>query len=197
MVGGDSLDFGGNFKLGGGAHFVVEGDEYDTAFFDKGPKFLHYRPSALLLTAVEFDHADIYRDLDAREGARSARCVALLPPTAARRGSATSRTRSRSRAAAQRAADDLRRRRRAPIGGVDDLRDDGRATRFASATAARRGRAALARCPGAINARNALGVFALARALGLAHAEIAAGAGAASRGVARRQEVVGEFAASP
>src|SRR5262249_59291825 len=78
MVGGESIDFGGNFKLGAGDCFVVEGDEYDSAFFDKGPKFLHYLPSAVLLTAVEFDHADIYRDLDAVKAAF--RClVALLP----------------------------------------------------------------------------------------------------------------------
>ena len=49
---------------GQGEHFVVEGDEYDTAFFDKTPKFLHYRARTLLLTSVEFDHADIYRDLE-------------------------------------------------------------------------------------------------------------------------------------
>jgi len=78
MVGGESRDFGGNFKLGHGGYFVVEGDEYDSAFFDKGPKFLHYRPSAVLLTAVEFDHADIYRDLEAVKAAFRA-LVALLP----------------------------------------------------------------------------------------------------------------------
>src|SRR6185295_19889554 len=75
------LDFGGNFRLGSGADFVVEGDEYDSAFFDKGPKFLHYRPSAVLLTAVEFEHADIYRDLDEVKAAFR-RLVALLPPGA-------------------------------------------------------------------------------------------------------------------
>jgi len=64
LVGGISLDFDGSFREGGGAHFVVEGDEYDTAFFDKTPKFLHYHPDTLILTSVEFDHADIYRDLD-------------------------------------------------------------------------------------------------------------------------------------
>ncbi|MFK7895033.1 MAG: UDP-N-acetylmuramate--L-alanine ligase [Myxococcota bacterium] len=64
LVGGISLDFDGSFREGGGEHFVVEGDEYDTAFFDKTPKFLHYHPDTLLLTSVEFDHADIYRDLD-------------------------------------------------------------------------------------------------------------------------------------
>jgi UDP-N-acetylmuramate: L-alanyl-gamma-D-glutamyl-meso-diaminopimelate ligase len=64
LVGGISLDFQGSFREGGGAHFIVEGDEYDTAFFDKTPKFLHYHPDTLILTSVEFDHADIYRDLD-------------------------------------------------------------------------------------------------------------------------------------
>jgi len=49
---------------GGGEYFVVEGDEYDTAYFDKGPKFLHYKPSAVILTSVEFDHADIYTDVE-------------------------------------------------------------------------------------------------------------------------------------
>jgi len=64
LVGGISLDFDGSFREGRGPHFVVEGDEYDTAFFDKTPKFLHYHPQTLILTSVEFDHADIYRDLD-------------------------------------------------------------------------------------------------------------------------------------
>ena len=47
-----------------GEEFILEGDEYDTAFFDKGPKFLHYFPDAVILTSVEFDHADIYKNLD-------------------------------------------------------------------------------------------------------------------------------------
>ena len=64
LVGGISLDFDGSFREGAGDHFVVEGDEYDTAFFDTTPKFLHYHPDTLILTSVEFDHADIYRDLD-------------------------------------------------------------------------------------------------------------------------------------
>ena len=64
LVGGHALDFDGSFREGQGAHFVVEGDEYDTAFFDKTPKFLHYHPRTLVLTSVEFDHADIYRDLE-------------------------------------------------------------------------------------------------------------------------------------
>ena len=64
LVGGVAKDFGSNYRLGAGGDFVIEGDEYDTAFFDKGPKFLHYRARGAILTAVEFDHADIYRDLD-------------------------------------------------------------------------------------------------------------------------------------
>ena len=64
MIGGIPRNFESNFKLGKGRYFVIEGDEYDSAFFDKGPKFLHYHPSFVILTSIEFDHADIYRDLD-------------------------------------------------------------------------------------------------------------------------------------
>jgi UDP-N-acetylmuramate: L-alanyl-gamma-D-glutamyl-meso-diaminopimelate ligase len=65
VVGGIPLNFNQNFKLGDGPDFVIEGDEYNTAFFDKGPKFLHYRANTLLLNNIEFDHADIYSDLEA------------------------------------------------------------------------------------------------------------------------------------
>ncbi len=65
VVGGIPLNFNHNFKLGGGPEFVIEGDEYNTAFFDKGPKFLHYYANTLLLNNIEFDHADIYSDLEA------------------------------------------------------------------------------------------------------------------------------------
>ena len=64
FIGGVPLNFGGGWNPGKGNYVVLEGDEYDSAFFDKGPKFLHYRPRHVLLTSVEFDHADIYRDLD-------------------------------------------------------------------------------------------------------------------------------------
>jgi UDP-N-acetylmuramate: L-alanyl-gamma-D-glutamyl-meso-diaminopimelate ligase len=78
MIGGIPRNFGTNYKLGTGAFFVVEGDEYDTAFFDKGPKFLHYRPRSAILTSVEFDHADIYRDLNHVKAAFQ-RFVRILP----------------------------------------------------------------------------------------------------------------------
>src|SRR5499426_3472345 len=64
FVGAVMRNIDGTFGLGQGPHFVVEGDEYDSAYFDKGPKFLHYRPHTAVLTSLEFDHADIYRDLD-------------------------------------------------------------------------------------------------------------------------------------
>jgi UDP-N-acetylmuramate: L-alanyl-gamma-D-glutamyl-meso-diaminopimelate ligase len=65
LIGGIVENFGRSFGLGGGKEFVVEGDEYDSAFFDKRPKFLHYQPEIAVLTSVEFDHADIYSDMDA------------------------------------------------------------------------------------------------------------------------------------
>ena len=64
FVGGVPLNFGSGWHPGTGDYVVLEGDEYDSAFFDKGPKFLHYRPRHVILTSVEFDHADIYRDLE-------------------------------------------------------------------------------------------------------------------------------------
>lgn len=64
MIGGILKNFDSNYRLGEGPYFVIEGDEYDTAFFDKGPKFMHYAPDIAALTSVEFDHADIFTDLD-------------------------------------------------------------------------------------------------------------------------------------
>src|ERR1700676_4601216 len=78
LIGGIAENFGSSFHVGQGKHFILEGDEYDTAFFDKGPKFLHYFPDAIILTSVEFDHADIYKDLDAVETAFK-RLVNLIP----------------------------------------------------------------------------------------------------------------------
>jgi UDP-N-acetylmuramate: L-alanyl-gamma-D-glutamyl-meso-diaminopimelate ligase len=78
LIGGIAENFGSSFQLGQGKHFILEGDEYDTAFFDKGPKFLHYFPDSIILTSVEFDHADIYKDLDAVETAFK-RLVNLVP----------------------------------------------------------------------------------------------------------------------
>ncbi|WP_413581588.1 UDP-N-acetylmuramate:L-alanyl-gamma-D-glutamyl-meso-diaminopimelate ligase [Bdellovibrio sp. HCB288] len=65
LIGGIPKNFSQSFKNPEGNLFVIEGDEYDTAFFDKVPKFVHYKPKHVVLTSVEFDHADIYKDLQA------------------------------------------------------------------------------------------------------------------------------------
>jgi len=78
LIGGVAENFATSFQLRPTKTFIVEGDEYDTAFFDKGPKFLHYFPDALILTHVEFDHADIYADLSAVKTAFK-RLVNLVP----------------------------------------------------------------------------------------------------------------------
>jgi UDP-N-acetylmuramate: L-alanyl-gamma-D-glutamyl-meso-diaminopimelate ligase len=78
LIGGIAENFGSSYALRPTKHFIIEGDEYDTAFFDKGPKFLHYFPDAVILTSVEFDHADIYKDLDAVKTAFK-RLVNLVP----------------------------------------------------------------------------------------------------------------------
>jgi UDP-N-acetylmuramate: L-alanyl-gamma-D-glutamyl-meso-diaminopimelate ligase len=78
LIGGVAENFGTSFKVRATRPFVLEGDEYDTAFFDKGPKFLHYFPDAVILTHVEYDHADIYVDLAAVKTAFK-RLVNLVP----------------------------------------------------------------------------------------------------------------------
>ncbi len=65
LIGGIAKDFNKSFQNPEGNYFVIEGDEYDTAYFDKVPKFIHYKPKHVILTSIEFDHADIYKDLDA------------------------------------------------------------------------------------------------------------------------------------
>jgi len=67
LVGGVPIDFGASARLGTGRHFVIEADEYDTAFFDKRSKMVHYRPTVAILNNIEFDHADIFPDLAAIE----------------------------------------------------------------------------------------------------------------------------------
>jgi len=78
LIGGVAENFGTSFMVKPTKPFILEGDEYDTAFFDKGPKFMHYFPDAAILTHVEFDHADIYDDLRAVKTAFK-RLVNLIP----------------------------------------------------------------------------------------------------------------------
>ena len=167
----------GNFRLGNGEHFVVEGDEYDTAYFDKGPKFLHYRPRTAILTSVEFDHADIYRDLAhyesrVREVRRSCCPQDGFLAVCAAYPNAVRLARRAARKVVTYAARRERRRltRRAGV----HLGPEG--ARFEVATSRRPEiGASRSRSPAAHNVENALGVYAAARALGLKPDEIADG----------------------
>jgi len=187
LIGGAPPDLGPSAALGSGPWFVVEGDEYDSAYFDKEAKFLHYRPDQVLLTAVEFDHADIYRDLDAVKAAFR-KLLALLAPGAPLFAcgdfphalDVVKGTHARLRTFG---LDD------GNVFRVADLVDDGK-TRF---TVREQGRLVCRvelAVPGAINARNALGVLLVAAEVGIPWQEAADALGT-FRGVRRRQEVVG------
>src|SRR5579864_6539555 len=78
LVGGVAENFGKSYALGGGPEFILEGDEYETAFWDRGPKFFHYHPDDLIITSLEFDHADIYADFETYQLAFR-RLVNLVP----------------------------------------------------------------------------------------------------------------------
>ncbi|HSB11595.1 MAG TPA: UDP-N-acetylmuramate:L-alanyl-gamma-D-glutamyl-meso-diaminopimelate ligase [Blastocatellia bacterium] len=78
LIGGVAENFNSSFRVTDSPYFVIEGDEYDTAYFDKGPKFMHYLPDTVILNNIEFDHADIYRDIDAVKFAFS-RLINLIP----------------------------------------------------------------------------------------------------------------------
>jgi UDP-N-acetylmuramate: L-alanyl-gamma-D-glutamyl-meso-diaminopimelate ligase len=65
LIGGVAQNFGSSFRVTNSDYFIIEADEYDTAYFDKGPKFMHYLPELAIVNNIEFDHADIYADLDA------------------------------------------------------------------------------------------------------------------------------------
>ena len=198
LVGGVARNYDANFRLGAGPHFVVEGDEYDTAYFDKGPKFLHYRPRTAILTSIEFDHADIFRDLPHYEAAFE-RFVRLLPPDGCLAvGAAYANALRIARTSPARVA--TYGLGAAPDGagalaGLDyAVRDITHGPDGARFTVLERGRAlgvAILPGGGAQNVENALGVVAAARALGLEFAEIAPGL-ATFAGVRRRQEVRGE-----
>ncbi len=190
LVGGVTLNYGGNFRLGKGEHVVVEGDEYDTAYWDKGPKFLHYRTKTALLTSVEFDHADIYRDLEHYESSYT-RLAESLPAdgwlgVAASYPRAVALARGHTRATVVTYAWDLEADYRA-----HDARFSEAGTTFTIDGPAGESVELSIPMSGFHNLENAAGVYAAARSLGLAPGEVAAGM-ASFRGVKRRQEVRGE-----
>ena len=189
LIGGVAENFGRSFGLGGGDEFVLEGDEYDSAFFDKAPKFLHYHPDEIIITSLEFDHADIYTDLAAIE-LQFRRLVNLVP----RRGRIVAWGESETvRGVVQKAF--------CPVetfglsAGMDwlagDLEFTGGETRFRvshQGTEVARVRMSLA---GRHNVLNALAAIAIAHGRGVSGDAIA-DAMAAFRGVLRRLEVKGE-----
>jgi len=188
LVGGIPHNFGKSFHLGKGDVFVVEGDEYDAAFFDKRPKFVHYRPTIVVLTAVEFDHADIYRDMDAYRAAFRA-LLSLLP----RDGVLVACTDDPEVAALSRTASC----RVVAYGlesgaawSAEDIAAGEDATRFWLMRDGRRVAAVGLPLAGRHNVANTLGVLAAAEAVGVdVHQAAASLAGFA--GIARRMQVRG------
>jgi UDP-N-acetylmuramate: L-alanyl-gamma-D-glutamyl-meso-diaminopimelate ligase len=190
LVGGVTLDYGANFRIGRGEHVVVEGDEYDTAYWDKGPKFLHYRARSVLLTSVEFDHADIFTDLAHYESAFEKLC-ATLPEDGWLGVSASypravdlARAHSKARVVTYAVKGDADYR-------ASHLTFDPDGARFKIEGPETTD--VLLPMSGQHNVENAVGVYAAARSLGLMPNEIAA-AMASFRGVKRRQEPRGEIA---
>ena len=192
LVGGEILNFGRGYRLGGGPHFVLEGDEYNAAFFDRRPKFLHYEPKHLFIGNIEYDHADLYPDVESIEEAF--RQVAAIVPAGGvvainaddpRVVNVAGRSETRARVvrisledlAADFAAGDIT---RAADGTSFTLIESGTPTaRLASPLM------------GTHNVRNALGAIALVRGLGVSPAEIARALPRFSN-VKRRLEVKGE-----
>lgn len=186
FIGGAPLNLPAGQRLGSGAEFVLEGDEYDSAYFDKGPKFLHYRPRGVMLTSVEFDHADIYRDLDHVKSSFR-RLLDLLPDGAPLAVSAefphavevaSEAGRSFSTYSAEGDAE----------WRVEDFRDGPDGLRFSVVGP---GESFALRSPllGRMNVRNLLGVAVLARAFEVP-VEAVQRATETFRGVRRRQQVV-------
>ncbi|MCK8501328.1 UDP-N-acetylmuramate:L-alanyl-gamma-D-glutamyl-meso-diaminopimelate ligase [Myxococcus fulvus] len=192
LVGGVTQNYAGNYRVGKGAHFVVEGDEYDTAYWDKGSKFLHYRPRTAILTSVEFDHADIFRDLPHYE-ATFEKFVRLIPedgqlvvcaayPNAVKLSREGCKGRVVTYIAKEGADADYipKNVTFGPEGARFDVVERGAVLGTVTLPMG-----------GLHNVENALSVIAAARGLGLSFDEIASGL-ATFRGVKRRQEPRGE-----
>jgi UDP-N-acetylmuramate: L-alanyl-gamma-D-glutamyl-meso-diaminopimelate ligase len=189
FIGGVPLNFGSGWNPGNGSHVVLEGDEYDSAFFDKGPKFMHYRPFRAIITSLEFDHADIYRDLDQLKEAFR-RFVQLIPPNgvlvacyddeAVREIVGASSCRVIS------------------YGGngafdwtAKHVRPEQERTFFEPCYRGKSDGETELALMGRHNVKNALAVYAMGREMGLTHQDLLAGFASFS-GVKRRQEIKGE-----
>ena len=188
MIGGIVREFDGNFRLGHGPYFVAEGDEYDTAFFDKGSKFLHYQPKIAILTSIEFDHADIFPDLQAIE-ATFRRFVRLIPADGLLVACLDDPIVAEVAAEARCPVEGYGLDRSLPW-ALADVRVEEGLTRFAAYRHGRQWAELTVRLPGRHNCLNGLAVAAVLHHLGLHDEQIEAGL-ATFGGVKRRQEVRG------
>ncbi|MEP6767416.1 MAG: Mur ligase family protein [Acidobacteriota bacterium] len=197
IVGGEMRNLGQGYRLGAGPHFVLEGDEYNAAFFDRGPKFLHYEPQHLFIGNIEYDHADLYPDIASIEEAF--RQVAALVPA----GGIVAVNADDARA--------LEAARRGGAGGgpgnarlvrvslndqvcdysAAEIEEGSSGTRFTLLEAGRPAARLASPLVGTHNLRNTLGAVALVRGLGLSTDEIERALPRFS-GVRRRLEVKGE-----
>ncbi|MCB0342577.1 MAG: UDP-N-acetylmuramate:L-alanyl-gamma-D-glutamyl-meso-diaminopimelate ligase [Pseudobdellovibrionaceae bacterium] len=188
LIGGIPENFEKSFRKPRGEWFVIEGDEYDTAFFDKVPKFIHYKPEYVIVSSLEFDHADIYNNLeDIKKAFRQ--LVELVPPTGLIVANADDKnvmdvvTSAKCRVVTY------------GINGGDYQAADravmvGR-NQFAVKTKEGRVADLAIKQFGPHNTLNALSVFALTRELGWPLGEVLQGL-ATFKGVKRRQEIIGE-----
>ncbi len=191
LIGGVARNFDSSFRLGEGEHFVVEGDEYDSAYFDKSPKFLHYGAQSLLLTSCEYDHADIYGSVEEiQEAFRS--LVVSVPPDG-RIVAANDPELVRAIIEDARAPVEGYGFREGALWRVSDVAFDEAGTGFTIWRGQERVARAKVPLHGRHNVENVLGSVALASHLGVEPGE-AASALAEFRGVRRRQEVRGEAA---
>jgi UDP-N-acetylmuramate: L-alanyl-gamma-D-glutamyl-meso-diaminopimelate ligase len=177
-------------RRGGGPRFVIEGDEYNAAYFDRGAKFLHYRPETLILTSVEHDHADLYPDPETLRAAY-ARLIALLPAGGTLVACGDSAEIAELAAASPAPVVFYGEGERCAVRLVSPLASSGDGVRFRLREES--GDEVEVHLPlwGVHNATNALAVWAAARRDGIAVEPLRA-ALAGFHGVKRRQEVVGE-----
>ena len=194
MIGGIPRNFDLSYRVPAGDWFVIEGDEYDTAFFDKVPKFIHYRPRSVILTSVEFDHADIYKDLEAVKEAFQ-RLLKLLPENGVlvtnaeeeniadllKRESAHLKTGGRKVVSFGFARGDYT---------AKNIRATESGSEFEVHRAGKSPAKLRTQLIGDYNVKNALAAFALMETLGFDIAKVA-DAIASFRGVKRRQEIIG------
>ena len=190
MIGGIAKNFTSNFKLGNGPYFVIEGDEYDTAFFDKGPKFLHYDPQVVTITSIEFDHGDIYKGIDEIR-ASFRRLINIIPPTGLLCANIDDPTVANEFTLARCPSVTYAISKQADL-SVGDMHDDGTRTRLTIVKKNRKYVSLATELYGNHNISNILGAISIADHLEI-QPEAITKALATFKGVRRRLESIGNF----